>query len=67
MAKYAEWSEPWQYGEGPTEYVEVVSRMKVEDAIKYSRGRYPKVYKDKADDYPLYDFLAVHWARIVED
>lgn len=66
MIKYVEWSEPWQYGENPTEHVEVVSRMKVEDVVKYYRGLHTETYKDKADDYPLDDFMQVYWAKIVE-
>jgi hypothetical protein len=66
MMKYLEWSEPWQYGDEPTEWVEVLSRMTVKDAIKYQRGLYTNVYKDKCDDYPLEDFIADRWAKIVE-
>lgn len=66
MTSYVEWSTPWQYGGGPMEHVEVISRMKLGDAVKYYRGLYPEAYKDLGDGGVLLDFMDVRWAKIVE-
>ena len=64
--RYVEWSTPWDYGALSFEHVECISRMKIEDVVKYYRGLYAKTYEDKADDIVLEDFMNVHWAKVVE-
>lgn len=68
MTKYVEWSTPWDYGGLSFEHVECVSRMKVEDAIKYQHGvtnmKYGHTYD--SDEDALYDFMTIHWANIIE-
>lgn len=73
MPKYIEWQEPWEGGEGPTDWVNVILRVKWEDAARLQKFvvmkdqvRQPRdvpfVYK--TDDEAAEDFLAVHWGRI---
>lgn len=67
MTKYVEWNEPWQYGTCHTSWVNVTSRMTVEDAIRYQRGYCAeKAFYYKSDEDALADFLTIHWAKIIE-
>ena len=68
MSKYVEFSTPWDYGALSFEHVECVSRIKVEDAIKYQKGIYNIKYGHAydSDSDALYDFMTNHYANIVE-
>ena len=68
MTKYVEWSDPWQYGGLSFQHVECISRMKVEDAIKYQHGYINQNYGHSydSDEDALYDFMTIRWATVKE-
>jgi len=69
MTRYVVWNEPWQYGGLSFQHVECISKMKVEDVIKYQRGVYSMKYGHEydSDEDALYDFLSIHYATVKEE
>ena len=65
MTTYVEWVEPyhnhWE--------ITVTLRLTKEDAIKVQRLMVAAIYPDynyKSDDDAFRDFIAIHWAHLVE-
>lgn len=66
MTKYVKWIEP--YDADANGCMEI--RMTVEDVIKCQRARVAQVKPEfvyESDEQALFDFIAVHWASVVEE
>lgn len=69
MTKYVEFDQPWQYGDGQFDYINVSHRVTVADAVKWQRVKvvgsgYTLEY---SDEQCLEDFLMIYFAKIVEE
>jgi hypothetical protein len=66
VTSYVEWIEPFDTSGS----IPLICRLTVEDAIKFQLGAPERagntVFKYESDEQALDDFMAVHWARIVE-
>lgn len=68
MTKYIEYSDPVEIGEGPSDWVEIIHRIKWEDAAKLQHyivnGHGGHIYE--TDDQAAEDYLMFHWGKIIE-
>jgi hypothetical protein len=63
MTKYVEWDDPWQYGEGPKDWVNCHYKMLWEDVVRWRRSVEPRY---TSDEQAVEDFLVIYWASVTE-
>ena len=57
---WIEWSEPEQFGKGPTDWVERICRIRMSDIPRLWRATHPK--HTYTDGECISEFIVVHWA-----
>ena len=63
--KFVQWCEPFDGGDDPPT---IVCRMTLDDAVRAQR-RVARLHEHEyeSDERALEDFLAVHWAEVIDE